>query len=236
MMQAAFHVTNWAAWTPERPDRAAWLAWAGIDEAADEAEPAKPPVLLRRRVSPLGQQALRSAWQVQAGREMPLVFASRNGEFDRTFSIMQSLAGSAPVSPADFSLSVHHALAGLLSIATENRRGHTAVAAGRDSLWLGLIEAVAMLNEAPDEAVLLVYYDAPLSSPYDQFAAPGEETIALALEIGAGGPGHGVALASGPASSDLPERRPGERLMKVLLSGEAAVLAGEMQTWHLAPC
>jgi len=198
------------------------------------AEPVKPPVLLRRRVSALGQQALSAAWRVQEDRRMPLVFASRHGELDRTLSILQALANEAPVSPADFSLSVHHALAGLLSIASENRGGHIAVASGRDSLWLGLVEAVATLNEAPDGAVLLVYYDCDLPAPYDRFSSEGDETIALALEIKTGTLGRALQLTAEPASSGMPESRPGERLMKVLLGGGAVLFHGEMRSWHLA--
>lgn len=234
MRPISFHVARWAAWSPERPDQAAWLNWAGVEGGSDITEPVKPPVLLRRRVSALGQQALRAAWQVQEGRRMPLVFASRNGELDRTLSIMQALSNDAPVSPADFSLSVHHALAGLLSIATENRGGHIAVAAGRDSLWLGLVEAVATLNEAPNEAVLLVYYDDKLPAPFDHFSSEEDETIALALEIRTSASGKALQLAAGPAVSGVPETRPGERLMKILLGGGSASLRGEMQSWHLA--
>ena len=198
------------------------------------AEPVKPPVLLRRRVSALGQQALRAAWHVQEDRRMPLVFASRNGELDRTLSIMQALTNETPVSPADFSLSVHHALAGLLSIASENRGGHIAVAAGRDSLWLGLVEAFATLKEAQNEAVLLVYYDDKLPAPYDRFSSEDDETIALALEIKAGASGTVLQLAAGPALPGMPEPRPGERLMDILLGGGSVSLRGEMRSWHLA--
>ena len=87
------------------------------------------PLLLRRRVSAIGQQALRAAWGLPAAAEARLIFASRHGEFSRTLSILDALANDQPVSPADFTLSVHHALAGLLSIAQRNRLGHTAIAA-----------------------------------------------------------------------------------------------------------
>jgi hypothetical protein len=235
MRPISFHVGRWEAWSAERPDHAAWLRWACVDEAEPDREaPIRPPMLLRRRVSALGQQALQAAWGVQQGCRMPLVLASRNGELDRTLSIMRSLAENAPVSPADFSLSVHHALVGLLSIASENRNSHVAVAGGRDSLWLGLVEAVAMLPEAPEGAVLLIYYDSDLPAPYDRFSARNDETIACALEIRAAAPGRALQLAFGPASSAVPEARPGECLMQVLLGGGAVRLRGEMQSWHLA--
>jgi len=44
---------------------------------------------------------------------------------------MEGLVAGEGVSPAEFTLSVHHALVGLLSIAQSNRRGHTALAAGQ---------------------------------------------------------------------------------------------------------
>ncbi len=104
-------------------------------------------MLLRRRVSPLGQHALRAVWGLPESETARLVFASRHGEFGRTLSILDALVSDEGVSPADFTLSVHHALAGLLSIVRKNRQGHTAVAAGSESFFFGLLDALLCLNE-----------------------------------------------------------------------------------------
>src|SRR5690349_17921743 len=141
MIKIDFRVADWAAWSPERADKPAWLAWAGLADMPEPELESPPPLSLRRRVTRIGQQALRVAWSLPSSGNVPIIFASRDGEFTRTISVLNTLNKPDTVSPADFSLSVHHALAGLLSIARGNRAGHGAVAAGRDSLWYGLLEA-----------------------------------------------------------------------------------------------
>ena len=90
------------------------------------------------------------------------MIASRHGEYDRTTAILTSLADRESVSPAEFSMSVHHGLAGLLSIHAGNKRGHVAVAAGADTFCFGLVEAALALADEPEIPVLLIYYDAEL--------------------------------------------------------------------------
>ena len=150
------------------------------------APPPRPPVplLLRRRVSPIGQAALRAAWALPQVERARFVFASRNGEFDRTLAMLDQLAAEDAPAPADFSLGVHNALPGLLSICTRNHRGHIALAAGIDSFGFGLMEAAACLLEQPEDPVVLVYYDAPLPPGYpDTAPACTKTTLALAIAL-----------------------------------------------------
>lgn len=150
---------------------AAWAAWDGQADvlAVGGMVPADRPVmppLLRRRVSAIGRKALEAAWTILPADCQPrLILASRHGEYVRTFDLLNALAESGEVSPAEFSLAVHHALAGLLSIATGNRQGHSAVAAGPDSCGYGLLEAACFVAEAAAPALLL-YFDEPLPSLY----------------------------------------------------------------------
>src|SRR5262245_46592170 len=122
MGAVSFDILAWAAWAPGRETEAAWRAWAGVAAGAAAAPPSQPPLLLRRRVTTIGKAALRCVWGLPDSAGARLVFASRHGEFSRTLSILDALTAGEGVSPADFTLSVHHALAGLLSIATENRK------------------------------------------------------------------------------------------------------------------
>jgi hypothetical protein len=159
--------------------------WPSQDDTVGDAS-ARPPVplLLRRRVSPIGQAALHAAWALPQVEHARFIFASRHGEFDRTLTMLEQLAAEDGPSPADFSLGVHNALAGLLSVSTQNRRGHIALAAGVDSFGFGLIEAAACLLERPEEPVMLVYYDAGLPPGYpDTVPACAEATLALALVL-----------------------------------------------------
>ena len=154
-----FRLEAWAAW----PQDAQQVMGEGLCDAA----PPLPPSL-RRRITPLGRRALAAAWAVLAGRaQMPhLVLSSRHGEYVRTLALLDALESSGEVSPAEFSLAVHHGLAGLLSIATGNRLAHTAVAAGEDSFGYGCLEAAAQLAEVA-ERVLLLHFDEPLPAPND---------------------------------------------------------------------
>lgn len=185
-------IRGWAAWTPGRESDEAWRHWANGRAAvsADTSERQPLPLLLRRRISPLGQGALRAAWTLPDTRTSRVILASRHGEFNRTLSILDTLVTTGDVSPADFTLSVHHALVGVLSIAAANRQGHTAIAAGSESFGLGFIEALACLDECPAEPVTLLYYDEELPSPFSDFDDPAPQApLAVALTLAKDGPG-----------------------------------------------
>ncbi len=185
-MQRAICVADWFAWSPDRSDRQAWRAWAGASQMAMAPPDAAAviPMLLRRRLSPLGQALVGAALACgEAARRARLILASRHGELSRTINILRDLSDAMPPSPADFSLSVHHSLLGLLSIQTGNRHAHSAISAGGDSFAYGLLEASACLHAAPEEPVLLLFAEESPPPPYDEvFPTAGEETpLALAL-------------------------------------------------------
>jgi hypothetical protein len=143
-------------------------------------------MMLRRRAGVLGQKAISTALGC-AGESDRYILASRHGELARTVGLLSSLADEETPSPAEFSMSVHHAIAGLLSIHTGNRQGHSAVAAGVDTFACGLLEALAVIATEPGASVLLVYYDAPLPDAYAELDSLGdpEQPLILALRISA---------------------------------------------------
>jgi len=184
MVELEFGIAAYAAWNPQSGTQTDFH-WSSEGDA-DHDRPARPPVpqLLRRRVTPIGQAALRVAWALPQVERARFVFASRHGEFDRTMTMLDQLAAEDGPSPADFSLGVHNALAGLLSICARNHGGHTALAAGVDSFGFGLMEATACLIDRPEDPVMLVYYDAGLPTDYpDTAPACAEATLALALAL-----------------------------------------------------
>src|SRR5262249_54231653 len=112
------------------------------------------------------------------------ILAPRHGEFSRQLGILDALANAELPSPADFTMSVHHALAGLLSIHTGNTQGHTAIAAGADTFGMALLEAGAWLQEAPHAPLVLPYADellVPPSNFYEDADAAGPLVAAFAL-------------------------------------------------------
>ena len=188
-------------------------------------------MLLRRRLTPLGQAAIGAAHAVGADASMLYVFASRHGEFQRSLRLMVALARGEGLSPADFSLSVHNALAGLLSIAEGAHAGHTAIAAGPDSFAAGLLEAVALLAAQPTARVLLVYYDDDLPAPFAslQNEAPvGALALAVLLvsplanpDDQAGGETLAFSAIAQPAGPSRPTISQAEDFLRFLAGTEA---------------
>ncbi len=172
MLAVSFRVLDWAAQAAGQMQRA----------ATGEASHHGMPMMLRRRLTPIGQAAIAVAYGAGAHKGVHYVFTSRHGEFGRSLRLLEALAAAQPLSPADFSLCVHNALAGLLSIATRAHAGHTAIAAGPDSLAAGLLEAAALLASNPATPVLLVYFDDDLPAPYDSLL-PEAVTGPLALAV-----------------------------------------------------
>jgi len=177
VLVVSFQVLDWAAHADGRLRQST--------EAGARAAPPAMPMMLRRRLTPLGQAAIAAAYGAGAKAGVHYVFASRHGEFQRSLRVLEALAAEQPLSPADFSLCVHNALAGLLSIATGALAGHTAIAAGPDSLAGGLLEAAALLAADPATPVLLAYFDDDLPAPYDAFQLePAAGPLALAVLLG----------------------------------------------------
>lgn len=174
----SFRVEAWAAYLPGRDG----MASGGAITAA-----APLPASLRRRVTPIGRKALEAAWTLLSGREDEprIILSSRHGEYSRTMGVLSSLVAEGEVSPAEFSLSVHHGLTGLLSIASGNHAGHTAVAGGDESFGYGSLEAATTLAETGG-GVLLMHFDEALPPEYAPVSDGAEDGVALALLLTAG--------------------------------------------------
>lgn len=169
MVELAFGIAAYASCGPQS-DSAPEVCYPKLNRLLPNTAVSRPvPTLLRRRVTPIGRAVLRAAWALPDVDRARFVFASRHGEFQRTVTMLNEVADDDGPTPADFSLSVHNALAGLLSVCSGNRRGHTALAAGVDSFGFGLMEAAACVAERPDEPVMLAYYDEGLPEGYPDF-------------------------------------------------------------------
>ena len=241
---ARFCVEDWMACAPGLETREDWVAWSGgaRNPQTDSAQAvASLPQILRRRVSNVGQMAFRASCALSEQRTARFVFCSRYGESDRTLRILHSLAAREPISPADFSLSVHNALAGLLSIAWGNTAGHTAISAGADSFGYGFLEAVACLKEGSSEQVMLVYFDDVLPQPYDEVADGTESCVALAMLVKPPAEeGHEFTLTREPRShASKPESASAQSLdfIRFMLSNDRETRSiGERDQWRWQRC
>ena len=189
--------------------------------------------MLRRRLDKHGRMALHTAWPCTEGLDsVPVVFASRHGDLNRTLNLLTTLAQNERLSPADFSLSVHNSSVGLLSIARRDRASATALAAGADTLNMGLLEGVGQLA-AGAEQVLLCYVDDSVPEIFATYLA--EEparlpfSVSILLTQASGAPSQCQLVRHDGASDEAPEAA----LMHFLLEDRTSSVIGVNQPWRL---
>lgn len=207
-------------------------AWAGWSCGPDTEGVKRLPALTRRRLSPLGRNALGAASTLPALDTARYIFSSRHGEFSRTQTILHTIAAAEALSPTDFSMSVHHALTGILSIIHHNHAGHTAIAAGAESLCFAMIEAAACMAENPAQPVLLLHYDDALADEYAAFDS-GAPAAILALLLQANGENSlTFMMAEKPAAPA--STTPAALALWQFLDGDAAqsVFNGPTHSWQ----
>ena len=161
-----FNIAQWRAWAPGLDSVEAWQAWSRQPVVLESSDAAPDvsflPAMQRRRLSRLARMAFSVGWPLADGREnLPLVFVSRHGETPRTFEILSDLANEQPLSPTQFSLSVHNAIIGLWSIMRGETSKMTALAAAGDGLEHGMLEAATLLNEGAPAVLLVITEEQP---------------------------------------------------------------------------
>ncbi|HEY0290057.1 MAG TPA: beta-ketoacyl synthase chain length factor [Pseudomonas sp.] len=161
-----FNIAQWRAWAPGLSTAEDWQQWSQHPTQVDSGDEAPDvsflPAMHRRRLSRLARMAFSVGWPLAEDREhLPLVFVSRHGETPRTFEILSDLAANQPLSPTQFSLSVHNAVIGLWSILRGETSEMTALAAAGDGLEHGVFEAAAMLATGASAVLLVVTEESP---------------------------------------------------------------------------
>ncbi|MGY4492017.1 beta-ketoacyl synthase chain length factor [Pseudomonas sp. TE3610] len=200
-----FNIAQWQAWAPGLTSADDWLKWSHAPCRLDCGDAAPDvsflPAMQRRRLGRLARMAFHVGWPLADARPpMPLVFMSRHGETPLTFNILGDLAARQPLSPTQFSLSVHNAVIGLWSILRAETSEMTALAAAGDGLEHGLIEAAALLDDGA-EAVLLIISEEQPPAAYAQWITDIPFPYAVGLVITAG---DDWSLSLTPASTDAP--------------------------------
>lgn len=183
----AWHVASTRLHTPEQ-----WQSWAVGSLHADDLPEQKPeaamlPALQRRRLSTAARLMFQAAHPIapqDAG--CPLVYASYDGEINRSFELWQQWWREGSISPTSFGLSVHNALAGQWSILRGDTHEQSAICASRDVLRTALLEACGILYDGAEQ-VLVVVADEPLQREYAVAPierAPFAYALALLIERG----------------------------------------------------
>ncbi len=161
-----FNISQWRAWAPGLQSAAHWQQWSHGERAIDAGEESPDvsflPAMQRRRLSRLARMAFAVGWPLAEGlAQLPLVFVSRHGETPRTLEILSDLAAAEPLSPTQFSLSVHNAVIGLWSIMRGETAEMTAIAAEGDGFEHAVVEAAGLLHDGAPAVLLIVAEEHP---------------------------------------------------------------------------
>ncbi len=163
-MAITFAVSQWSGWSPAN---VAGDAPSGPVSRDPKPDVAAIPPMLRRRLNLLGRAAASQMLQLLPEKQdVPVVYCSRHGDIERTLTVLASVVDGEPVSPMHFSLAVHNAICGVVSI----HRGMTAnisAIASAEGLVPVLLEAAALLSPATPR-VLCVLADTTLPDVYCQ--------------------------------------------------------------------
>jgi hypothetical protein len=143
-------VTGVGLWLPGYPSAAAW--------STRQADPQATAPLgrslgrtNRRRAGPLGRALADAAAEAAAQAAVdlataPTVIGSAIGEAATMIGLLDQLWRGEPMSPAAFTVSVHTAASGLISISNCNRGFATSIAADHGTPAAALLEAIGLVQ------------------------------------------------------------------------------------------
>ncbi|MGH8440469.1 MAG: beta-ketoacyl synthase chain length factor [Pseudomonas sp.] len=231
-----FDISQWRAWAPGLQTTADWQRWSQATQAFTPTDQAPDvsflPAMQRRRLSRLARMAFAVGWPLAEGwRDVPLVFVSRHGETPRTYTILSDLALQQPLSPTQFSLSVHNAVIGLWSIMRGETSEMSAIAAATDGFEQGLLEAAGLLHDGAPAVLLIVVEEQPPEA-YRAWVDDVPFDYALGLLLT---PGDGWSLTLGPddANPAAGSEPHALRWLRNLLTGQTSwTHSGKRRTWH----
>jgi hypothetical protein len=176
-------------WAPGFDGIGPWVA-ALRASTSDEPRAAILPPRLVRRTSFLTRMAAEVLGQAAAGADLSQVMtvhASAYGEVQTLAALLEMLCVDGILSPARFQNSVHNTAGGHISIATANRAFSTALAAGPETVAMGLFETLALLDDRGGNAVVIFADEAPA-----QVGLPPFESLAVAVHLAADAPAAGA--------------------------------------------
>lgn len=150
-MATAFSISNWYAWTNAPP----FGTSAESVLHSDNPDTTAIPPMLRRRLNLLGKATASCALKLLGDRKsIPMVYCSRHGDLSRSLSVLQENAEDLPVSPTNFSLAVHNAICGIISI-DRKLNSNIVTLSSADGLVPMLLESIALLGESHSEVLCL---------------------------------------------------------------------------------
>ena len=185
-------IENWHGWMPTVASAEQWQRWSeGAVLSSDDSriDLSSIPPMLRRRLSPMGRACasvllpLIDSDNESGLANTPIVFASRHGEAQRTQLMLEDIADCELISPTAFSLSVHNAISGILSINKNITANISAIAASGSEVMAALFEAAGLLGQENCSKVHCVIVDNPLPDRYQRYCQQPQYPFALAFSV-----------------------------------------------------
>lgn len=179
-MELSFRLLDWFALVrPEGSTAPQVLSPLSAKEPV--AIPKRLPMMLSRRMSLGSRYAVECALALLEHHNVDaIVNASRHAETPRGEKSLIAIAKNESPSPTDFTMSVHNAASGILTIHKKLTVPVTSVAAGANTLEAAFFEAVNFLNDGK-ETVLLLSYENLLPEILGERLPRVKETFAVAL-------------------------------------------------------
>lgn len=185
-----FNLLACKAYSAALTEETEWQTWATqVDltlPKANNFKASKIPMLQARRMLLTDKMAIQLAMELN---ELHLdidaiVFASRHGQLERTYKLLNHFFQTGDMSPTDFATAVHNAPAGQFSILAKNIAPISSVVAEDQTFCAGLVEALLAL-QADKKKVLLVMFDGIVPLHYQPYLVAEEisEPYALAMVI-----------------------------------------------------
>lgn len=218
-MRHVFVIRAWSAVAPGLQDASPWQPWALPPKwpgATVDIDLSHIPAMARRRLGPLARWVIAVADAVvaqAAATDLPVVWASRYGDAEKSLALLQAQAAGEALSPTAFGLSVHNGIGAQHSILRGMRANAISVASSDYAPEAGVTEALGLLHEGAPQ-VMLVCYDAPLPAPYADFHGGPQAAFAWAVLLALAVPGEsGFTLqAQAPAVSGCRDAEAGQDL------------------------
>lgn len=188
-----------------------WLGWCGASGqppllespnliVSDKPDVASIPPMVRRKLNTLGRACVSLILKLAPeNSDIPIVYCSQHGDIERTMHVLHEITDGEPVSPMHFSLAVHNAICGVLSIQTGNMASISALSAGQQGLVPVLLEALGII-ESGEKQVICVICDMTIPEFYQDSNAQPDEPYAVAFMLSSE---EGVALELHQAALDV---------------------------------
>ena len=211
-------ITGLGFWALGYPDVATW-AKQMPDAAADKPLGKALDRINRRRAGPLDRALADVVAEAIAHAKVdpttvPVVVGSSIGEAATMIGLLDELwRNKNPMSPADFTMSVHNAASGLISISNKNRGMTTSIAADENTPAAALLEGIGLVLEH-DTPVVVACADEPAPPTLVQHAPPWA-MLASAVVLAP------LATSAAPLAT-----------LRVLANGRATIAPGPFSELH----